>query len=84
MVKESLMIFPTFLPSEDFFPVGRLLVYLPKIFNEYMYSRGFTKIQITVACGLKFYWYLWTLSLKGVFSKPSGKMIVSPNLWFLS
>ena len=25
--------------------------------------------------------YIWRV-LKGVFSKPSGKRIVSPNLWF--
>ena len=29
-----------------------------------MYARGFTKFKITVACGLKFHWYLRTLSLK--------------------
>ena len=29
-----------------------------------MYFRGFTKSQITVAFGLKFYWYLRTFSLK--------------------
>ena len=37
---------------------------------------------VRVACGLKFHWYLRTLSLKGVFSKPSGKMIVVPNFCF--
>ena len=26
-------------------------------------NRGFTKFQITVACGLKFHWYLRTLGL---------------------
>ena len=39
-----------------------------------MYSRGFTKFQITVACGLKLYWYLWTLSLK--FQKTMTKIKV--------
>ena len=29
-----------------------------------MYVRGFTKFEITVACGLKFHWYLRILSLK--------------------
>ena len=46
--------------------------------------RGFTKFGITWACDLKSHWYLRTLSLKGVFSKPSGNCIVSPNLCFFS
>ena len=29
-----------------------------------MYIRGFANFEITVACGLKFYWYLRILSLK--------------------
>ena len=39
--------------------------------------------EITVVCGLKFHWYFSTLSLKGVFSKPSGKYIFGQNLRFL-
>ena len=83
-----------------------------------MYIMGLTKFKITVACGLKFHWYLRTLSLKfqkartkievfrslpcwlsqfsfrqenffcsllkGVSSKRSGNLIVSPDLCFLS
>ena len=30
----------------------------------YIYIRGFTKFWITAACGLKYHWYLRTLSLK--------------------
>ena len=29
-----------------------------------MYIRGFTELGITMGCGLKFHWYLRTLSLK--------------------
>ena len=42
------------------------------------YIRGFTKFQITVACGLKFHWYLRTLSLK--FQKATSKIEVFLSL----
>ena len=44
----------------NFFPIK---MFLATKF-DCMYSGGFTKYQVTVACGLKFHWYLKTLSLK--------------------
>ena len=40
--------------------------------------RGFTNFEITVACGLKFHWYLRTLSLK--FQKATSKIEVFLSL----
>ena len=51
------------------------LVYICITFSlEIMYVRGFTNFEITVACGLKFHWYLRTLSLK--FQKARTKIEV--------
>ena len=43
-----------------------------------IYIRGFTKFQITEACGLKFHWHLKTLSLK--FQKATSKIEVFLSL----
>ena len=43
-----------------------------------MFIRGFTKFEITVACGLKFHWFLRTLNLK--FQKARTKIDVFLSL----
>ena len=50
------------------------LILFKIIHSTYRYIRGFTNFEITVACGLKFHWYLRTLSLE--FQKARTKIEV--------
>ena len=46
-----------------------------------IYVSGFTKFEITVACGLEFHWYLRTLSLKFQKARTKIEVFLSLPCW---